>query len=303
MNNEPTAAPSVREPAPGAHADHGTGTLAHVTAHRGPQTTGFRRFLEFLGWVFTGFGLIPVLLRHGSKERRTEITVYATHRAFSLWLLILVGFIAGRIVHHFPSGRAPSVMGWIYVWVMLYTFVTVLFDLSTIKLLLWGGILALLWITCKYVEAIRGFSLLNHIIGHFRYLHPTLDAGFATVLSWMLLVPWIGALFYTFTNGRKRFTPNEITEWYVGEGTEMLDRSGLKFRTRYRDILETILGFGSGDVIAYDNRQQVVKRFENVLFLVFLWPKIDSLLEERMTVVDNKPDSPVEVQEAKTPGA
>jgi hypothetical protein len=114
-------------------------------------------------------------------------------------------------------------------------------------------------------------------------------------------VPWIGALFQTFTNGRKRFTPNEISEWYVGEGCELTDRSGLKFRTRYRDILESVLGFGAGDLIAYDNSHNVIKKYESVLFLAFLWHRLDEILHERSALVDNAPENPVEVEETHLP--
>ena len=38
-----------------------------------------------------------------------------------------------------------------------------------------------------------------------------------------------------FLNGRKKFSPNEISEFHFGEGSELTDRSGLRFRTKYRD--------------------------------------------------------------------
>jgi hypothetical protein len=265
---------------------------------------GFRRFLSFLGWVFTGFGLIPALIRGGSKgaERRHEVTVYSAHRAFNLWLLIVVGFIGAWVTRQWPEpgSRAVYAFGWIYLWVLVYTFTTLLFDFGALKLLLWVGVLTLLWIASRYVEAIHQVPVLSGVFGYFRGLRPRLDPGFATVVSWLLLIPWVAALFYTFTNGRKRFTRNEITEWYIGEGSELLDRAGLKFRTRYRDVLELILGFGAGDLIAFDNRGNVIKRFENVLFLIFLWPKLDALLQERQIVVDNAPGDTLAVE---NPGA
>ena len=268
-----------------------------VKAHR-PPGSAFKRFFAFLGWVFTGFGLIPALLRattgQGAKQ---EITIYSAHRAFNLWALIMTGFVGSWVVARWPHGKAPQVVGWIYIWVMIYTFITLLFDFGTIKLLIWAGLFTLIWVSSKYIEKVKGVPVLTGLFGYFRYLKPELNHGFAVVMSWLLLVPWIGALFLTFTNGRKRFTPNEITEWYIGEGSELLDRSGLKFRTRYRDILEMVLGFGAGDLIAFDNRQVVVKRFENVLFLVFLWPKLDALLQERQTIVDTAPGDPLHVAE------
>lgn len=72
--------------------------------------------------------------------------------------------------------------------------------------------------------------------------------------------------------------PNSIEERFLGERREIIDRSGLKFRTRYRDLFETILGRGAGDLEAVDGNQHVVKRWNNILFLCFVWPKLDEIL-------------------------
>ena len=64
---------------------------------------------------------------------------------------------------------------------------------------------------------------------YLRSLQPTLDPGTVTVLSWLLLVPWMGALGDMVLNGRKKFTPNEIGEFHFGEGSELTDRTGLRF--------------------------------------------------------------------------
>jgi hypothetical protein len=279
-----------------------TGTV-RVNSGKKPLGNGFIRIIKFLAWVFTGFGLIPALIRGGGQgpERRQEITVYSAHRAFNLWALIAIGFIGAWSVKHWPPSQYPKlaiVFGWIYVWTLVYTFVTLLFDFGALKLLLWVGVIALIWVAAKYLEVISQIGVLRNTIGYFRNLHPMLDPGFAKVMSFLLLFPWFGALFHTFTNGRKRFTPNEITEWYIGEGTELLDRAGLKFRTRYRDVLEMILGFGAGDLVAQDNRGNPIKKFENILFLIFLWPKLDSLLQERQTIVDTAPGDTLQVAES-----
>ena len=102
-----------------------------------------------------------------------------------------------------------------------------------------------------------------------------------------------------FTNGRKRFSPNEISEWQIGVGSELTDRVGLKFRTRYRDLLESILGFGAGDIVANDNHQHEIKRYENVLFLFFLWPRLDDILSERAAIVDTAPGDTLIVQSGR----
>jgi hypothetical protein len=265
-----------------------------------PEAKGssIKRIFSFLAWVLSGFGLIGAFRRKQAGSMRVEeVVVHTVHRSFYLWAIILTGFLGGVWVNHFGSGQ--HVWGWIYVFVMLYTIITLLFDVSTYKALLWGGIFFLVWITCKYLEDWKHFGLLSWVTGKMANLHPSLDSGTAIVLSWLLLVPWIGSLFQSFTRGRKAFSPNSIEEWYMGEGREITDRSGLKFRTVYRDLFECALGLGAGDLEAINNHQDVVKRWENILFLAFLWPKLDEILHQRSVGVDNTPATPVEVEEVK----
>ena len=164
---------------------------------------------------------------------------------------------------------------------------------------MWGGIYCFIWITSKYLEETKHIVMLSAVKNYLHGLSPVLDPGMASVISWLLLIPWIGSLFMTFSRGKKVFSPNSIEEHFLGQGCEILDRSGLKFRTVYRDLIESLLGFGAGDIEAIDNNQHVVKRWENILFLVVVWPKLDEILHQRAATVDNAPTEPVEVQEVK----
>jgi hypothetical protein len=258
---------------------------------------GIRKFFGFLLWLVTGFGLLTHLFaRNNAKSRRDEIVVYSVPRSFFLWAIILTGFVVALFVRHYP--HTALFWGWVYVWVLLYTFVTLLFDVSTFKFLLWGGIFTLVWLTSKYLEDMRNMYLLSGLFDHMRSLRPTIAPGFAAVVSWLLLFPWIGGLFASFSRGRKTFSPNSIEEWFLGEGREVIDRSGLKFRSRYRDLFESLLGLGAGDLEAVDANQQVVKRWENILFLFFHWKRLDQVLHQRAAVVDAAPGETIEVKQA-----
>ena len=283
----PSAAPTATPPATTVVPGQGIGVGG-----------GIKRIFSFIAWVFTGFGLIHAFRRRQTGAMRTEeVVVYTVHRSFYLWSLILVGFIGSFCVHH--NFGSDGAWGWLYVFVLLFTIATMLFDVSTFKALLWGGIFLLIWITSKYLEQVKHVVFLSGIANYLRSLHPRLDPGTASVISWMLLIPWIGSLFHSFTRGRKAFSPNSIEEWFMGEGREITDRSGLKFRTRYRDLFESFLGLGAGDLEAINNHQDVVKRWENILFLAFLWSKLDEILHQRSVGVDNAPTNPVEVEEVK----
>jgi hypothetical protein len=256
------------------------------------------RLLAFAKWILGGFGLVDFIRRKRKlRFKLEEVAIYTVHRAFFLWALILVGFIAALAVRHGGSRVAnPIVWGWIYVCVLVYTMLTLLFDLNTLRFLLWTGIVAFVWIVSKYLEDMKHLHVLSGVTHYLAGLHPRLDAGTASVISWLLLGPWIGALLHSFGRGRKVFSPNSIEEWYLGEGREITDRSGLKFRSRYRDVFETVLGLGCGDLEAVDGNGVVVKRWENILGLMFIWSRLDEILHQRSAVVDNAADDPVEVE-------
>lgn len=250
--------------------------------------------LRFLRSAAGGFGLWSfVQHRRARRFKVEEIAVYTVHRSFFLWALILTGFVASAAVRHHGS---PIVWGWVYAVVLLYTFIMLLFDVSSLKFALWGGIIGFVWLALRYLEDLKHWTVLSHLSHYLGGLHPRLDAGFATLVSWVLLIPWVMALCHSFGRGRKVFSPNSIEEWFIGEGREITDRSGLKFRSRYRDLFESLLGLGCGDLEATDGNGNVVKRYENILFLWWHWRRLDEILHQRSAVVDNAPEDPVEVE-------
>jgi hypothetical protein len=234
-----------------------------------------RAVFQFAKFMIT----LPVVLVRGRRGNLDEVTVYSAHPSFFLWLLIAVGFTSAAIVTRAPAWT--GFFGWLYVWVLVYFLVTLLYDFSTRKLALWTLIFTLIWLASKYVELLKQVAVLSSVFEYLASLQPKLDPGSVTVLSWLLLLPWIGALLHMALNGRKRFTPNEIGEFHFGEGSELTDRTGLRFRTKYRDVLETILTFGGGDLIAVDNHQNVIKRWDNIIGLFFFWNDLDRVLHQR----------------------
>src|SRR5690348_3201973 len=100
-----------------------------------------RRALRFVGWMLGGFGLAHSLRSRflsGTVARVAgggdEIVVYCVHRSFYLWAMILAGFIGAACVRHWPA--SAGAWGWVYVMVLLYTLLTLLFDVSSLKALL-----------------------------------------------------------------------------------------------------------------------------------------------------------------------
>jgi hypothetical protein len=260
---------------PKENRDAEVATLAPAKPRRQVIRPAFKAIFQFSRYMIT----LPLTLIRARRANMDEVTVYSAHPSFFLWLLIVVGFVSASIVGHRPDWA--GFLGWLYIWVLLYFIVTLLYDFSTRKLALWVLIFTLIWVASKYVELLKHVALLSYIFDYLAGLQPKLDPGTVTVLSWLLVLPWIGSLLHMALNGRKKFTPNEIGEFHFGEGSELTDRSGLRFRTRYRDVLETILTFGGGDLLAVDNHQNVIKRWDNIIGLFFFWNDLDRVLHQR----------------------
>jgi hypothetical protein len=267
---------------PAAGEEYRQGNGSEENSSDAPKRNRLRQALSAV-WQFAKFMItLPVTLIRGRKGDFEEVTVYSAHPSFFLWLPILVGFASAAIVSHWPDWA--GFFGWLYVWMMLYFIATLMYDFSIRKLLLWVMIFGLIWLASSYVENLKNVAVLTPVFGYLRSLQPKLDPGTVTVLSWLLLLPWIGSLFHMALNGRKRFTPNEIGEFHFAEGSELTDRFGLRFRTKYRDVLETFLTFGGGDLVAVDNHQNVIKRWDNIIGLFFFWKDLDRVLHQRAVV-------------------
>lgn len=248
------------------------------------------RFVTKIGRViFAPFTLVNYLV-HG-KSKPDEIVVYSAPPAFYLWIVIAVGFGLKALV---PTLISEQVGVWIFTLTLVFFILAILYDMSLKKLGLVSLVAAVIWLFAKYMEGLHHIAILGPILHHFTALDPKYDEGFMSVLCWLLLIPWVCSLFEMFFNRKKKFSPNEIAEFHFGEGSELTDRSGLRFVTRYRDVLETLLGLGSGDLLAVDNHQVVIKRYENIVGLWFHWEKLDRIFHQRATLVDEDEDKTVE---------
>ena len=243
------------------------------------------------------FVVIGHLVR--GKTKIDEVVVYSAPPAFFLWIVIAIGFLLRLLV---PTHiLTPEAGAWIFIFTLIYFLLAILYDMSLKKLILCTLVVAVLWLFARYMESLHHIVILGAIMKYFAALDPKYDHGTVTVICWLLIIPWVASLFEMAFNRKKKFSPNEIAEYHFGEGSELTDRTGLRFMTKYRDVLETLLGFGGGDLIAVDNQQRVIKRYENIVGLWFHWGKLDRILQQRATLVedDQKLEKPDEDKPAK----
>jgi hypothetical protein len=228
----------------------------------------------------------------GGRKKLDEITLYSAPPAFFLWVVIAVGFLLRWLC---PGIITAGAGAWIFIFTLIYFLLAMLYDLSLKKLVLCTLVVSVLWLFAKYMEGLHNVVILGSIMKYFAALAPQFDPGTVTVICWLLLILWVAAILEMVFNRRKKFTPNEIAEYHFGEGSERTDRTGLRFMTKYRDVLETLLGFGGGDLIAVDNQQRVIKRYENIVGLWFHWKRLDHILQQRSILVeedDCEPEDP-----------
>jgi hypothetical protein len=222
------------------------------------------------------------------RSKVDEVVVFSAPPAFFLWIVIAAGFGLRWLISIGLSDRAGA---WLFIFTLIYFLLAILYDMNLKKLALCLLIIAVLWLFGKYLEGLHHVAILGPILHHFAALDPQYDHGTISVICWLLLIPWVASLFAMLLNRKKKFSPNEIAEFHFGEGSELTDRTGLRFVTKYRDVLETVLGFGGGDVLAVDNHQVVIKRYENIVGLWFKWEKLDRILHQRATLLDEESGS------------
>ncbi len=254
-------------------------------------TTKVRVFAKIGRVIASPFVAVGRLVR--GRTKIDEIVVYSAPPAFYLWLVIATGFLLNVLA---PKILNEHFAAWVFIFVLVYTFIAIIHDLSLKKLLLCTLVFAVLWLFARYMESLHNVVILGTILKYFAELDPKYDHGTVSALCWLLMIPWVSSLFEMCFNRKKKFSPNEIAEFHFGEGSELTDRSGLRFVTKYRDVLETLLGFGGGDLLAVDNHQTVIKRYENIIGLWFHWGQLDRILHQRATLLDEedaaaKPDA------------
>jgi hypothetical protein len=227
--------------------------------------------------------LLIVLWLFRRKSKVDEIIVYSAPPAFYLWIVIAIGFGLKVLVPAYLTVHAGA---WIFIFTLIYFILAIVYDMNLKKLVLCTLVVAVIWLFAKYMESLHHVVILGPILHHFAVLDPQYEHGTVSVICWLLIIPWVCALLEMAFNRKKQFSPNEIAEFHFGEGSELTDRTGLRFVTKYRDVLETVLGFGSGDLLAVDNHQVVIKRYENIVGLWFRWEKLDRILHQRATLLD-----------------
>lgn len=243
------------------------------------------------------------------KYKSDELVCWCMHRSFYLWFLILFGWFTGALLHHFEhiakdTTHTVTLWTWMYIAVLFYTLIMLLFDISSVKLILSLGTFLLLWVSASYLEAMHpNIAIVGPVVKYFRNLNPTVNSGFPVVLSWLLFVPWLLMFLESYRSGRKTFSPNGIEERNLGVGVEITNTAGLHFACKYPDLLETVLGLGAGTILAFDQNERVIKEWNNVTLLYFKWPRIDEILHKKSVIVDNAADEPVDVVIDRRPPA
>lgn len=247
----------------------------------------FRKIL----WVASGFGAFGTF--GGPNYHTDEVVLFNVNKAFFVWLPMVFGFISLPFISH---GVAPGVFAWIFIAINIYVLLCILFNIDFMKLSIITGVVGLVWLFAYWLKS-HEILLFSHIANYIVNINPKLDYGFVVAWSWCLFLIWVASIIHAVGYCRVIITSNSIEERHFGMGNEITDRMGLKFRLRYYDLLECILGLGSGTLEARRNDGSLVKKFDSILFQFFWAKRLDEILNQRTTIVDNSSHNPVDVED------
>lgn len=244
---------------------------------KGPRIPILSEAWGFVRFVFSGFGLFDAVLRkRRGANRLEEVIVHQFHTGIYLWLWILFGFVSSCLV---SWGADASLFGWLYLMVVMYTLITVLFDISRNMMLVVLLAIGFVGVSGLYLQDHVNLPVISSLYSFFVGMQVRLDPGFARALSWLLLIPFGCVLVQAYFDGHVRITSNEIEVYHYGKMTDSISRIGKRIRERYRDLNETLLGLGAADMVVIDYNGKEERLFQNIVGLRYRWAEIDRMLE------------------------
>lgn len=217
-----------------------------------------------------------------SRNRAHMVRIWQFPKAIFAWPLAVLCLL---FVLFYQLGVRAEWLAWGQFLVLAAVFLTMALDIDIQALAILGliflvGLFCNLWLTQAFALPI--FQLvLDTITGL------NLQFGPATALMWGGLGLFL--VLYSFCrvlyDGRWRMTPNELQHDVLLQRRRAFARGAKTVEAEYPDLLEFLLGLGSGTLIVRDSRsRQEINRIEHVVGLAFQIRKLDRILELREVV-------------------
>lgn len=211
-----------------------------------------------------------------------RVTIWQFPKAIFTWPLCVLSLLCLIL---YNIGVNPEWLAW-GQFVMLVGIILALgldvdiHMLAIFGLLLLIGLFCGLWMTYAF-----DIPVFQNIYTLFRDLDLQFNEQTAFlwfILGTTLLAYSLGRVLY---DGRWSMTANELQHQVLFRRRQAFARGAKTVEAEYPDLLEWLLGFGSGTLIILDSRsRQVINRIPNVLALSSKIGKMDRLLELREVV-------------------
>ncbi|HWL94964.1 MAG TPA: hypothetical protein VNT79_15700 [Phycisphaerae bacterium] len=251
-----------------------------ITAHAPPEERGFFATIgRGIAFIFTPITWLarPLVFRVGKDRGNPKVYFTSFSTLIYLWPVMVLGFLGPWLVDH--NFVRDVVMGWIWITTLLIVLICMGSDTDRNKTAAIAAVVIILWLIGLLVEAKKGIPVLSNIKAFFESYNVAFDKGTAGVFSIATLIILIFVLGAAWFDGRYEITTREITHKRMFRTSDSLPRAAKRVKRDWRDLIETFLGLGAGDVIVLDTNSNVVLRISNVPFLWFFRHDVDHVLE------------------------
>jgi hypothetical protein len=220
---------------------------------------------------------LPAEKHHDRAAGIHQVTFTAFPKLLFIWPLILAGFVFWPLSDW--GWVSNAWLGWLYLWILIIVVLTISVDVNRNYSVFWLVVVALFWITGRWLKDVKGITVFGNIYHWFELLKVEYSRGFGLSISLLLVIPYIIMIIWARLNDRWRITHNEFDHYSFGRTDDSLGRGAKTIRTTFPDMFEFLLGM-AGTLIVYNaSGNQELRRISNVMFLPMVRRRLDQILE------------------------
>lgn len=220
-----------------------------------------------------------------AKSNIHEVRFIAYPKLLFIWPLIVVGIVFYPLAGWFePTGGemnagALEALGWVYLLLTVIVLMTLGVDVTRNQAIIWAVVIAALWIGGRYLEDVKGLTILGNIYAWFNSLDLRYHRGYGLAASAVLAVPFAIMLVHSYFDDRWRITHNEFEHYSFGRMNDSLGRGAKTIRTEFPDVFELLLGM-AGTLIVYNaTGTKELRRIPHIMFLPVVRKRLNVILE------------------------
>ncbi len=241
----------------------------------------FSAIAGFIAMIFKPIAWVvrPLVFRVSKERGNPKVNFTSFSNLLYLWPIMVIGWVGPWLTSGDKPWVSAGVMGWIWITVMLIVIICIGSDTDRNKTAALAAVVIIFWLGGLLLEAKKGIPVLSNVYDFFAGYNVQFDPGTAGVFSMATLVLLFFVIGSAWFDGRYEITTREITHKRLFRTSDSLPRAAKRIKRDWRDLIETILGLGAGDVIVLDTNSNVVMRIPNVPFLWFFRQDVDHILE------------------------